>query len=46
VKLETREPDRFYKLLADYVIEGDAVIDEISSPDDNLEAVFHYLVEK
>ncbi len=46
VKLETRKPDRFYKLLADYVIAGDAVIDEISSPDDNLEAVFHYLVEK
>lgn len=46
VELETRDPDRFYKLLADFVIDGKATIDEISSPDDNLEAVFHYLVEK
>ena len=46
VELETREPDRFYELLADYVIDEDGAIHEISSPDDNLEAVFHYLVER
>jgi ABC-2 type transport system ATP-binding protein len=46
VELETREPDRFYRLLADYVVDGEGEIDEISSPDDSLEAVFHYLVEK
>jgi hypothetical protein len=26
------------------VVEENATIDEITSPDDNLEAVFHYLV--
>ncbi len=45
VKLETREPDRFYELLANYVLEEEGTIHEVSSPDDNLEAVFHYLVE-
>lgn len=46
VELETREPDRFYPLIEDFVLDGTATIDEISSPDDNLEAVFRYLVEK
>lgn len=46
VELETREPDRFYRLLADYVVDHDGVIHEIASPDDNLEAVFHYLIDK
>ena len=46
VELETRAPDGFYKLLADYILDGGGVIHEISSPDDNLEAVFHYLLEK
>jgi ABC-2 type transport system ATP-binding protein len=45
VKLETREPDRFYELLANYVLHLDGIIHEVSSPDDNLEAVFRYLVE-
>jgi ABC-2 type transport system ATP-binding protein len=44
VRLETREPERFYHLLATLVLEESAVIDEVTSPDDNLEAVFHYLV--
>jgi ABC-2 type transport system ATP-binding protein len=44
VRLETREPERFYRLLHRLVIEENATIDEITSPDDNLEAVFHYLV--
>jgi ABC-2 type transport system ATP-binding protein len=44
VRLETREPERFYNLLATLVLEENAVIDEVTSPDDNLEAVFHYLV--
>ena len=46
VELETREPDRFYALLAELVLDDMATIHEISSPDDNLEAVFHYLVGK
>jgi ABC-2 type transport system ATP-binding protein len=44
VRLETREPERFYRLLHRLVVEENATIDEITSPDDNLEAVFHYLV--
>ena len=46
VELETQEPDRFYALLAELVLDDGATIHEISSPDDNLEAVFHYLVGK
>jgi ABC-2 type transport system ATP-binding protein len=45
VSLETREPDRFYDLLTALVLDENAVIDEITSPDDNLESVFHYLLE-
>jgi ABC-2 type transport system ATP-binding protein len=44
VRLETRDPERFYRLLHRLVLEEDATVDEITSPDDNLEAVFHYLV--
>lgn len=44
VRLETREPERFYRLLQRIVLEENATVDEITSPDDNLEAVFHYLV--
>jgi ABC-2 type transport system ATP-binding protein len=44
VSLETREPDRLYSLLATLVLDEGAVIEEITSPDDNLESVFHYLV--
>jgi ABC-2 type transport system ATP-binding protein len=44
VRLETREPERFYRLLHRLALEENAALDEITSPDDNLEAVFHYLV--
>jgi ABC-2 type transport system ATP-binding protein len=44
VRLETREPERFYRLLHLLVLEENATVDEITSPDDNLESVFHYLV--
>lgn len=46
VELVTREPDHFYRLVAGFVLDGTTTIEEISSPDDNLEAVFHYLVGK
>ena len=46
VELVTRQPDHFYRLVEGFVLEGTATIEEISSPDDNLEAVFHYLVGK
>jgi ABC-2 type transport system ATP-binding protein len=44
VRLETREPERFYRLLQRLVLEENAAIEELTSPDDNLEAVFQYLV--
>ena len=44
VRLETRDPERLYALLAELVLEDDLVVEEIVSPDDHLEAVFHYLV--
>jgi ABC-2 type transport system ATP-binding protein len=44
VRLETRDPERFYELLVNLVLDENAAIDEITSPDDNLESVFHYLV--
>lgn len=44
VRLETREPERFYHLLTKLVLDEDEGVDEITSPDDNLESVFHYLV--
>jgi ABC-2 type transport system ATP-binding protein len=45
VELETTEPERFYRLLADVVVEETLPVSEMMSPDDNLEAVFTYLVE-
>jgi ABC-2 type transport system ATP-binding protein len=44
VRLETREPERFYELLVNLVLDENAAVDEITSPDDNLESVFSYLV--
>ncbi len=44
VRLETREPERFYRLLHRLVLDENRTVDEMTSPDDNLEAVFHYLV--
>jgi ABC-2 type transport system ATP-binding protein len=45
VDLETTEPDQFYDWLARLVLEDGIVIRELSSADDNLEAVFQYLVD-
>lgn len=45
VVVETAEPDRFYERLTDLAASGVAgAVFEISSPDDNLQAVFKYLV--
>ena len=44
VVVETRSPDRFYARLPELALEGDTPIDEVYSDDDNLEAVFRYLV--
>ena len=44
--IETGKPDRFYARLTDMAATGDfGSIDEVTSPDDNLQAVFQYLVK-
>ena len=43
VILETRDPDRCYAQLASAVIDGGIVVTALSSPDNNLGAVFKYL---
>ena len=45
LQLEVREPDPFYDALSRAVIEQGLVIRGFSSPDNNLESVFKYLVE-
>jgi ABC-2 type transport system ATP-binding protein len=45
--VETRQPDRFYQRLTELAASGDAgAIAEVTSPDDNLQAVFSYLVRQ
>jgi ABC-2 type transport system ATP-binding protein len=43
--LETHKPDDFYSRLPGIVIENNIKIEQLYSPDDNLGAVFKYLVE-
>jgi ABC-2 type transport system ATP-binding protein len=46
VVVETGKPDRFYARLTDMAASGEfGAIDEVTSPDDNLQAVFQYLVK-
>jgi hypothetical protein len=45
IKLEVREPDLFYEALATMMVEGKLSVRGFSSPDNNLESVFRYLVE-
>lgn len=46
VVIETGRPDEFYARLTDLAASGEiGVIEEITSPDDNLQAVFAYLVK-
>ncbi|MFO0983555.1 MAG: ABC transporter ATP-binding protein [Planctomycetota bacterium] len=42
--IETRQPDLFYSALLDVAVGNDVAIDRLHSPDDNLQAVFDYLV--
>ena len=47
VIVETGTPDEFYRRLTELVAQGDhGVVEEVTSPDDNLHAVFEYLVKK
>ena len=46
VVVETGKPDLFYSRLTDLVAAGrSGVVEEMTSPDDNLQAVFQYLVK-
>jgi ABC-2 type transport system ATP-binding protein len=46
VVVETGQPDAFYAALTELVADGSCgVVDEVTSPDDNLQAVFKYLVK-
>jgi ABC-2 type transport system ATP-binding protein len=46
VVVETGKPDSFYSRLTDMAASGEfGAIDEVTSPDDNLQAVFQYLVK-
>jgi ABC-2 type transport system ATP-binding protein len=46
VVVETGRPDEFYAGLTDLVANGSmGAVDEVTSPDDNLQAVFKYLVK-
>jgi ABC-2 type transport system ATP-binding protein len=47
VVVETAKPDAFYSRLTELAANGDAgAIEEVASPDDNLQAVFRYLVKQ
>ena len=45
VEVQTARPDEFYAALTTMAASGDVSIDEVASPDDNLQAVFTYLVK-
>jgi len=44
--VETKNRDKFFSLLPSLLIENNIEVEEITSPDDNLQAVFDYLVGK
>lgn len=46
ILIETSNRDRFFSRLPGLLIELDITVDEITSPDDNLQAVFDYLIGK
>ena len=47
VMVQTGKPDAFYARLTDLAASGElGTIDEVTSPDDNLQAVFQYLVKQ
>jgi len=44
--IKTPNPERFYQILPKVIVDNDFAVDELFSPDDNLQAVFKYLVKK
>ena len=45
IVIETVKPDDFYSRLPAIILENDIKVENIHSPDDNLQAVFQYLVK-
>lgn len=45
VLVKTRDPDRFYDVLCDLVVNDGLKVESLHSPDNNLQAVFNYLVK-
>lgn len=45
VTVESRKPDDFYRRLPELMLDRQIELNEITSPDDNLQAVFQYLVQ-
>ena len=45
IVVDTGRPDDFYSTLTAIAAEGEVAVDEVTSPDDNLQAVFSYLVK-
>jgi ABC-2 type transport system ATP-binding protein len=43
--IESRKPDEFYERLPGILLSHEIELEEITSPDDNMQAVFHYLVK-
>ncbi len=44
IELEVRDPDTFYESLSGFVLDENLTVSSFSSPDNNLESVFQYLV--
>jgi len=44
ITVESTKPDAFYERLPDLILQHEISLEEMTSPDDNLQAVFHYLV--
>jgi ABC-2 type transport system ATP-binding protein len=44
IVIETNNRDKFFELLMKIVVENEVEVEEIISPDDNLQAVFDYLI--
>lgn len=45
VKVQSKEPDKFYYTLVEVIVENKFSVTRIESPDDNLQSVFKYLVK-
>jgi ABC-2 type transport system ATP-binding protein len=45
ITVESSRPDEFYERLPEVLIRLGVDLEELTSPDDNLQAVFHYLVK-